>query len=289
MAVTAERAAMVLCAGLGTRLRPLTDWCAKPLVPVGDRPVLGHVLERLRAAGVGRIAVNAHHRVADVRAFLPADVALSEETELLGTAGGVERALPLLGEGDVLVWNADILADVDLTALYAAHETEATLTVAPRDDRLGNVGLDAAGDVVRIRKETVRKGEVRSADFLPVHILGAALRPLLPKSGDFVSDVYLPAMRAGAWFRSVAHDGSWFDVGSLGVYLAANRAWLARRGANAWSAVSARVSATIDGSVVGDNAVVDAPALRSVVWPGARVTEPIEDAVATPEGIVRSS
>jgi mannose-1-phosphate guanylyltransferase len=284
-----ERAAMVLCAGLGTRLRPLTDWCAKPLVPVGDRPVLGHILDRLRTAGVARIAVNAHHRIRDVRAFLPTDIALSEETELLGTAGGLERALPELGDGDVLVWNGDILADIDVTALYAAHASEATLTISTRDDLLGNVGLDADGTVVRLRKESVRPGEVRSADFLPVHVVGAALRPLLPKSGDFISDVYLPAMRAGARLRTVVHHGAWFDVGSLPVYLAANRAWLTQRGARSWSAPSARVSATVDGSVVGADAAVEAPAVRCVVWPRARVTEPIEDAVVTPDGVVRSS
>jgi mannose-1-phosphate guanylyltransferase len=280
---------MVLCAGLGTRLRPLTDWCAKPLVPVGDRPVLGHILDRLRAAGVARIAVNAHHRVDDVRSFLPADVALSEETELLGTAGGLEHALPHLGHGDVLVWNGDILADVDLAALYAAHTTEATLMVAPRGDLLGNVGLDAAGAVVRIRSDTVRSGEVRSADFLPVHIVGAALRARLPKRGDFVSDVYLPAMRDGARVQTVEHRGPWFDVGKLAAYVAANRTWLAQREASAWSAPSARVSASIEGSVVGANAVIEAPAIRSVVWPGTHVTEPIENAVATPDGIVRNT
>jgi NDP-sugar pyrophosphorylase family protein len=291
VAVTAvrERAAMVLAAGLGTRLRPLTDERAKPLVPVGDRPVLGHILDRLGAARVARIAVNAHHRADDVRSFLPPGVALSVETELLGTAGGLERALPHLGAGDVLVWNGDILTELDVDALYAAHSTDATLAVAPRGDRLGNVGLDAHGDVVRLRKETVRPGEVRSADFLAVHLVGASLRRRLPKRGDFISDVYLPAMRDGARLRSVEHAGAWFDVGSLAVYLAANRAWLSQRGLAAWSAPSARVSASIDGSVIGPHAVVEAPALRSVVWPYARVTEPIEDAVVTPRGIVRST
>ena len=176
-----------------------------------------------------------------------------------------------------------------MDALYAAHSTDATLAIAPRADLRGNVGLDADGDVVRLRKETVRPGEVRSADFLAVHIVGASLRARLPKRGDFISDVYLPAMRDGARIRSVEHVGAWFDVGSLTVYLAANRAWLARSGLPAWSSPGAHVSASIDGSIIGAHAVVEAPALRSVVWPHARVTEPIEDAVATPRGIVRST
>src|SRR5258708_10278422 len=110
---------MVLAAGLGTRLRPLTDHCAKPLVPVGDRPMVAHVLERLRTAGVSRIVVNSHHRVDEVRDFFRSQphVRVSEEQELLGTAGGLAYASESLGEGDVAVWNADILADFVLPAL----------------------------------------------------------------------------------------------------------------------------------------------------------------------------
>src|SRR5258706_15827748 len=104
-------ATMILCAGLGSRLRPLSDWRAKPLVPVGDRPAVAHVLDRVRAAGAPRVVVNAHHRADDVRAFLPRDIALSHEADLLGTAGGVAHAASLLGDGDVVVWNGDILAD----------------------------------------------------------------------------------------------------------------------------------------------------------------------------------
>src|SRR5260370_32989127 len=114
---------MVLAAGLGTRLRPLTDHCAKPLVAVGDRPMVAHVLERLRTAGVSRIVVNSHHRVDEVRDFFRSQphVRVSEEQELLGTAGGVAYASASLGEGDVGVWNAHILADVDLPALLRSH------------------------------------------------------------------------------------------------------------------------------------------------------------------------
>ena len=102
---------MILCAGLGTRLRPLTDWCAKPLVPIGDRPALAHILDRLVGT---RAVVNAHHRAADIEAFARArsrDLLVSVEPDLLGTAGGIAHASPLLGSGDILVWNGDILAD----------------------------------------------------------------------------------------------------------------------------------------------------------------------------------
>src|SRR5215472_12403699 len=82
---------MILCAGHGTRLKPLSDWCAKPLVPVGDAPALAHILACVRRAHAPRIVVNAHHRAEDIRAFSRAqgDLVVSDEPELLGTAGGV--------------------------------------------------------------------------------------------------------------------------------------------------------------------------------------------------------
>src|SRR4249920_3166042 len=96
--------AMILAAGLGTRLRPLTDILPKPLVPVGDRPMLAHVVERVRAAGCGPIVVNAHHHAdAVARACSDLGATISREDEdLLGTAGGLARARALLGTGDVL-------------------------------------------------------------------------------------------------------------------------------------------------------------------------------------------
>jgi len=97
---------MVLAAGLGTRLRPLTEHCAKPLVPVGDRPALAHVLDRLRAAGATRIVVNAHHHAGQVRAFVEglgpgAGVSLSEETDLLGLVDALIDVELELGLGPV--------------------------------------------------------------------------------------------------------------------------------------------------------------------------------------------
>jgi mannose-1-phosphate guanylyltransferase len=121
------RTAMVLCAGLGTRLLPLTERIPKPLMPVGDRTVLGHVLGALRAAGVGRIAMNTHHR-AEVFEACRAEIGLSDvsilhEPDILGTAGGVRNARAALGEGDVLVHNGDIMAPgIDLGALFSAWE-----------------------------------------------------------------------------------------------------------------------------------------------------------------------
>lgn len=283
------RSAMILCAGLGTRLRPLTDWVAKPMVPIGDAPAVSHIAARLRAAGIERLVVNVHHRPDDVRSWARREGAeISDERELLGTAGGVQRAAALLGVGDVLVWNGDILTDLDAAALLAAHErthAEATLAIVARGVNEGNVGLDKDGRVVRLRKETGGE-EVRGADFIGVHVLGRSLRTKIPERGCLVGDVYIPALRAGAHLASHVVTSAFVDVGSVAAYVAANRAWLAARGDRSWKAPTAAVSARIDGSIVGADARVEADAIRCIVWPGAHVREPVEDAIVTPYGVV---
>lgn len=284
------RAAMILCAGLGTRLRPLTDWLAKPMVPIGALPAVGHIAARLGASGWGRLVVNVHHRPADLRSWAEgAGAAISEEVELLGTAGGVARARSLLGEGDVLVWNGDILSDLDPRPLASAHEASgaaATLALVPRAAGEGNVGLGVDGRIVRLRRESF--GEERAgADFIGVHVLGAGLRTKLPERGCLVGDVYIPALREGAYLASHVVTTSFVDVGSVEAYVAANRAWLAARGASSWAAPDAIVGADIDGSIVGAGARIDAAALRCIVWPGAHVRDRVEDAIVTPHGIVR--
>jgi mannose-1-phosphate guanylyltransferase len=282
---------MVLAAGLGTRLRPLTEHCAKPLVPVGDRPALAHVLDSLREAGATRIVVNAHHHATQVRAFVEgfgagAGVALSEETELLGTAGGIARAAPLLGEGDVLVWNGDILADLDVRSLVAEHKapSEATLLVQPLPAGRGPVGVDADGRVVRLRKDRFGD-EATGGDFLGIHVLGRRLRARLPASGGLVEDVLVPAMARGEEVRAVLFDAPWQDIGTVPAYLAANVAWLRERGLEQWVGPGARVDpgVVLDASVVGAGAVVSGSGfvVRSVVWPGARAVAPLTDAVVT--------
>ena len=281
--------AMILCAGLGTRLRPLTDACAKALVPVGDRPALAHMLARVGGRGA-RVVVNAYHRANDVRAFAAAfrgdDVQVSEEAELLGTAGGVAQAAPLLGAGDVLVWNGDILAAVDVDRLVGAHRGDATLVVSGRlPSGEGNVGVDADGRVVRMRRETRRAGEVWGTDFLPVHVLGERLRERLPASGCMVADVFLPAIEGGARLDVFVHEGGFTDIGSVAEYRAANFAWLAARGEGAWVAPSARVAPGVraSGSIVGEGASVEGEGelARCIVWPGATATAPLADTIVT--------
>jgi mannose-1-phosphate guanylyltransferase len=285
--------AMILAAGLGTRLRPLTEFLPKPLVPVGDRSVLAHAVDGLRRASIERLVVNAFHLPAAVEeAAGRLDVEVSMEHELLGTAGGVARAKGSLGSGPVVIWNGDVVADVAIEALVRAHEArapEATLVVMARPGREGNVGLDDEGRVVRLRRDSVAP-EVRSADFACVHVLGADLRATLPDRGCLVGDVYIPALRRGATLRAVEHTGAWHDIGSLSAYLEANIAWLRARAARTWVGPGAGVAPTVtlEDAVVGAGASVTGAGsvTRSVVWPGAAASAPLEHAIVIPDRVL---
>lgn len=289
---------MVLCAGYGTRLYPLTDELPKPLVPIGDAPLLAHVARRLRDGGVGRLVANAHHLP---EALVATGGALGLEVvceaRILGTAGGVRHAAGALGEGASLVVNGDILAELDAAALARAHEAHgpfATLAVADVGPAgSGTVGLDDAGAVVRLRSE--RFGiETRGAAFVGAQVLSNEARSALPEEGCLVGDVYLPALRRGARVLAAATVGRWWDVGTPAAYLACNLAWLADRGARAWREGRAWAEADevagvrAQDTILGDGVRLEgAGRLDEVIaWPGSVVRAPLSRAIVTPRGVV---
>ena len=133
--------AMIFAAGLGTRLKPLTDRMPKALVPVAGKPMLEHVIGKLKASGFDEIVINVHHFANQIIDFLKANdnfgirIWISDETEeLLDTGGGIKKAAPYFDE-PFLIHNADILSNVDLKALYDYHcksKNDATLLVSTR-------------------------------------------------------------------------------------------------------------------------------------------------------------
>ena len=133
--------AMIFAAGLGTRLKPLTDTMPKALVPVAGKPMLGHVINKLKNAGFDEIIINVHHFAEQIIDFLQANnnfgitIHISDETnKLLDTGGGIKKAAPFLNE-PCLIHNVDILSNTDLKALFDYHlksGNDSTLLVSPR-------------------------------------------------------------------------------------------------------------------------------------------------------------
>ncbi len=286
---------MVLCAGLGTRLRPLTDELPKPLVPIGDRTILAHIAAALRAAGLDAAVINTHHladKFPPVIGNLGIKIEVVNEAIVRGTAGGVAGARALLGPAPVVVWNGDILVDdPPLAALLDFAGDGLCLAVAPRPAGEGTVGLDAAGGVVRLRGERFGD-EARGGDYVGIAAIGARCLATLPEMGCLVGDWALPELRAGRpSVASVDVTGAWTDAGDPASYLAANLAWLAGQAAGAArKGRGAVVAAGVElrQSIVGDGARVDGHGAleRCVVWPGAHATAPLSDAIVTTSGRV---
>jgi mannose-1-phosphate guanylyltransferase len=287
--------AMILCAGLGTRLMPLTRELPKPLVPLGDRPVLAHLLAHIEAQGGTLRAVNAHHRPEKVQAFIRAydpGVAVLVEAALLGTAGGVAAAKSYFGPGRLIVWNGDILARPDLRRLAGwAPEDPVVLSVFRRPPGEGTCGIDERGRLVRIRGEIFGQ-EACGADYLGVF---AVLREVLdgfPGRGCFVGDFLLPYLRAGQAVMTQCEAESFVDIGTLEHYLAENLRWLSVASASSWVHPRATVGSAVEMKqcIVGSGATVTGEGRleRVVVWPGADVHAPLCDAIVTKtSGVVR--
>ncbi len=224
------RIAMVLAAGLGTRMRPLTLERPKPLLPVAGRSLLDHVLDAMAAADVETAVVNTHYLGGMVEAHVagrqrPA-IHLSPEAELLETGGGVRNALPLLGPGPFFVANADnvwqngpIPVLQRLTRAWDADAMDALLLLVPKP---AAIGYDGRGDYLPSGPAAVSDAfplRFRGADATAAHVFAgvkittAALYRQAP-DGPFSNKLLWDAAeRAGRLFGLI-HDGAWFHVGT---------------------------------------------------------------------------
>jgi mannose-1-phosphate guanylyltransferase len=287
--------AMVLAAGFGTRLRPLTDERPKPLLPLGDRMLIEHILARFAEQGFSPAIANAHHLAAEFRALagdLPGLSAIVEEPDLRGTAGGVAFARGLL-EGPAVVWNGDVLTELDLQELLArTPDRGLCLAIATRGVGQGTVGIGASGQVVRLRGERFGE-EVGGGDYVCVAGIGKARLAELPERGCLIGDVALPLLRSGLRVATFSIEGEWDAPGdSVADYLDSNGRWLRENGdaGGNFRHADAEVAPGVElvASVVGAGAKVEGEGRveRCVVWPGARARAPLADAVVTTGGRV---
>jgi len=200
---------MVLAAGLGTRLRPITDTIPKPLVEINGRSLIDHALDRLALAGVERVVVNIHYKAAMIAAHLARRdsprIQLSNETELLDTGGGVARALPLLGEAFFAV-NSDVFW-LDGEAPDAVLLLQRTATAVGYDGN-GDYFLDVSGNPRRRRE-----GEVAPYLFTGIQLLRRQLFDEVPGPVFSLVRLYDRAEAAGR-LAAIVHDGEWCHVGT---------------------------------------------------------------------------
>lgn len=203
--------AFILAAGLGTRLRPLTEHTPKPLLPVRGRPILDHVLDHARAHGHQHVVVNAHWLAPQIVEWAAArpGVRVVVEPVILGTGGGLRNAASLLADRFVVL-NGDILCDVDLTALYATPQP-AVMAVRPREGT--HTAIAVAGGLVQGIAGVVGPSD-GAHHFTGVHALDRAELSRVPEGeACIVRTAYKQLVaegRVGAWL----HPGAWVDIGT---------------------------------------------------------------------------
>ena len=281
---------MVLAAGLGTRMRPLTRVRPKAVLPVLDRPLLHWTLELLARHGVGEVMINLHHLPRMVRRAggdgwpFGVKVSYSYEPVILGTAGGPRKVRRWLGDEPVLLINGDIVFDFDLTALRRRHDragAPVTLALLPNPDpRVYGPVVTGPGGRVRSIAQRPRPARGLVSMFASVQILDPALLDRLPPGrSETLRDLWMPLIAEGRPPLGVRMRGPWYDLGSPSLYLASNQSLLAsrfrgiRRGTVLHPEARVDRRARVVRSVVGCGSVIEAGAevRGSVLWERARV------------------
>ena len=227
--------AMLLAAGLGTRMRPLTERMPKPLVPVAGKPLIAHALERLRAAGVRKVVMNVHWLAGQLEEWTraqtpPPDIIISDErAQLLETGGGIRKALPLLDDTPFYVVNTDSIwidgntpALARLAAAWDDARMDALLLLCPLEHAVGHgksgdflcVG-DGAPETAPcpVRRATPEERPAAPV-FTGIYVVHPRLFAAAPEEARFSMNVLFDAaLRAGRLF-GLLHDGPWLHVGT---------------------------------------------------------------------------
>ena len=283
--------AFVLGAGLGTRLRPLTDELPKPLVPVFGKPLITFAFDHLLAAGVRRFVVNTHHLPELFRdslgngTYRSCPLSLVHEPVLLETGGGIKNAEPLLTESSFLVYSGDVLTDLPLAPLIAEHFRSGNdVTLVLRSTGLGTQVAFRDGRILDIGN---RRGYSGNYDYANVSIWNASAftRFSLGIKISFIP-VLVDWMNDGGRIGGVViEEGSWFNLGSAQDYLALHQTIAARqwRPAHLWPndwPIRTAPGAIVDprAQILGSSSIgprcsigADAVVNDSIIWTGAQI------------------
>jgi mannose-1-phosphate guanylyltransferase len=292
---------MVLAAGFGTRLRPLTDLLPKPLVPVANQPLIHYTLSLLKKAGITRVAINLHHLGDRIVGALGKDGGLglsilySDEKEILGTGGGVARLRPFLDNETFLLVNADILTAVSLEKVLKFHREKravATLVVRPLPpgQSFTSLFVDEQGWLASFKEPSQpRRGPLRTCMFEGIHVLEPAIFDFLPREGfsGIIEQGYAGMLSKGLPVAAYVDSDPWFDLGTPASYLLANREVLSGRAVFPQVPLDPLLNGVLLGQgvsigsdvrlgpevAVGENCILrDGAALaRSVLWPGSEI------------------
>jgi NDP-sugar pyrophosphorylase family protein len=287
--------AMILSAGYGTRLWPLTEDRTKPAIPILGKPLVGYVAEYLAGYGCDEIVVNLHHRPESVRRALGdgsnfgVRLHYVEEPEILGTSGGIENARGLLDGETFIVINGKIITDIDLNTALETHRRAhaiATLVVLPNPscERFSIVnakeGLLQGFGGMPVRDNFA--GKDSPLMFTGIQILEPAIFEYIPRGvfSHSTTDVYPQAIAAGEKIAVHVGQGNWYELSTIQRYLDISLQLMSRTGGDVTMGAGCAISesAHVTEAILWDNAIVE---------DGARVSRAIlADNVRVPAGTV---
>jgi mannose-1-phosphate guanylyltransferase / phosphomannomutase len=266
--------AMILAAGFGTRLWPLTVGRTKPAIPFLNRPLIAYTIEYLKRYGVGDLIVNLHHEPDSVRAQIGdgSDYGIRidysiEEPEILGTSGALDRVRDQLDKETFIVVNGKIITDIDLGAALATHRDRkalATLVLLPnhKRERFSEVRITEDGRISEFAGFPAPGNPLTPLMFTGIHILEPGIFDYIPRGvfSDSVRDVYPKAMADGKNIAAHVAAGAslWRELSTIERYLTITLEFLGREGLD---------TIMDEGCEVESGATVE----RSVLWKRARV------------------
>ena len=297
--------AIVLSAGYGTRLWPLTEDRTKPAIPILGKPLVGYVAEYLATYGIDEIVVNLHHRPESVRRALGdgsrfgVTLHYVEEPLILGTSGALDNTREFFQHETFVVVNGKIITDIDLNAALKTHRESnalATLVLLPNARRERFSVVETEGGRIK------RFGGMPAADesastplmFTGIHIMEPRILEYVPRGvfSDSVVDVYPKALANGEVVAAHVASGKWRELSTLKRYVDISVELLREEGKNLVAGTNARVSdsATVSESVLWDNVEIGdgARVSRAVLADHVRIGagEIVENAVVVPRALV---
>ena len=221
---------MILAAGYGTRLKPLTDEIPKALVRLKGKPLIQHIIEKFIFYGIDEIVINAHYFAGKIEEFIlsgsfSADIKVIKEDNILGTGGGIFNMLPHCTDDNIIVYNTDVICDIDLTELMKYHLNHSPLATMVMQDRetYNQVIIDSKNRFCGLNY--VKKGEktvvLEPAEpssvlaFCGIHALNKRIAEFeRPEKFYSIIRTYLDAVKAGEKIVAYRPDIRWIDVGT---------------------------------------------------------------------------
>ncbi len=298
--------AMILAAGYGERLWPLTCDRTKPALPVLGKPLVGYVAEYLAKYGIEDVIVNLHHQPESVRRALGdgSDFGVRlryvHEPVILGTSGALDNARAFLEDDTFVVVNGKLITDLDLNAALETHRQRSALAtlVLLRNEKYERFSVVETRDGLVTKFAGMPSPRLAHAEpplmFTGIHILEPRIFEYIPRGvfSDTVTDVYLPAIARSERVAAHVAEGMWYELSTLRRYLDISLALLRRRGADVYVGVNPSIdrAAEVHEAVLWDNVTIErgAQVRRAVLGDGVRLRagEQVEDAVVVRSELV---